>query len=1036
MKNIILLFGLLGRLAAQPLNLTVQSPPPVSVTGVTGTYQGSGPLNTPIFYWVVARYSTGLAAPAGPVAVTTPGGIAAITPGTPVRLSWRPEASATGYDIIRSTNAAYPGGGCGNCAVVLNSAGPPANDTGSTANYPPAGLSPASTAVGIITVNNQDSGAPYLTVDFGPGPLHIQTGIGLVSSVFGRSGAVIAANGDYTASQVTNAFNVTVANQLTNVPAPGLPPPAGTSSVWVDSTSKNLSSENDAGVVNHGIQSHPAVTSNWIRSISDDGSSAGSQPACGNLSDSGPGCSASSLPPGGPAGGGLSGNYPNPDVAAVAFTQTGTGAVATTLEARAFDLVNARTDFAADNTGAVDATTPLQNALASVIASGKKCLYIPAGTYKISGTTGTLFDLTSAANGLCVYGDGAGVTVLQYASSVTLTGTTNVFRLGGIQQSIRGLSILNGAGMTGAFDWFAIAINNGAYNASVLSVEIAGIYGSGTAGGGGITTYQPFAQAMVNTTAGGSIATGAQTVTPPSMQFIYTGQRLIIGGSTETVVVTATTATTFTATFLNTHIAADTITSNSQGYQGNTIANCYIHDSLKASAIVLNSNDNVVTGNRIIAVGSNTNQHGIYDQGGGNRILSNYVEGISGYAIHGHKAVPQADSNASVYGNNVLINYGSGGIIVDSISSDGVNPQIPSGTQLNRSTVITGNYVHERLGYGTGVLQGINALAPAVISANMLDDACGSTTSCTWISVSSGGSSNGTVVSGNQLNVVNASSGAGQVGIALGSTFSVSTGNVINNWNQAAAGVKLNTANTASKGDTVNGSATVASLGMALNANNTAIENCTIQSNSLGIVASQAVTGVRVRNCQVTMISASQVAIKTSTMQGLIEGNQVTTGYISYVVSETLTGIYLRNNNGSIFTSNSANGVTVQPNTGTLIPYPAGTNVITSTTGLAVTLSSGLAATALTTDTLFVGWVTGNKTSASGSVYVVGQTGATFTGATDGAWTAGNYGILSVTSAGKLHDAGTTTPLAGSYVQFLDTGGGAGTATFLILRTF
>ena len=61
-------------------------------------------------------------------------------------------------------------------------------------------------------------------------------------------------------------------------------PAAGKASVYVDSTSKNLAVKNDAGTVNHGIQTKTAVASNWLRSIADDGSSVLSQPAFTDLS--------------------------------------------------------------------------------------------------------------------------------------------------------------------------------------------------------------------------------------------------------------------------------------------------------------------------------------------------------------------------------------------------------------------------------------------------------------------------------------------------------------------------------------------------------------------------------------------------------------------------------------------------------------------------------------------------------------------------------------------------------------------------------
>lgn len=64
---------------------------------------------------------------------------------------------------------------------------------------------------------------------------------------------------------------------------------------------------------------------------------------------------------------------------------------------------------------------------------------------------------------------------------------------------------------------------------------------------------------QVNTTLGTVIAAGTRTVTPASMTNIVVGLRLNIGGTAETVTVTAITGTTFTAVFAQAHGAADTV---------------------------------------------------------------------------------------------------------------------------------------------------------------------------------------------------------------------------------------------------------------------------------------------------------------------------------------------------------------------------------------------------------------------------------------------------------------------------------------------
>lgn len=86
-------------------------------------------------------------------------------------------------------------------------------------------------------------------------------------------------NFSYVNSSAT-VFNIPTTGeiQIINRAAPASPP-VGDVSLYSDSTSKNMAFKNDAGVVNHGVQTKAAVASNWIRSIADDGSSLQSQPA-------------------------------------------------------------------------------------------------------------------------------------------------------------------------------------------------------------------------------------------------------------------------------------------------------------------------------------------------------------------------------------------------------------------------------------------------------------------------------------------------------------------------------------------------------------------------------------------------------------------------------------------------------------------------------------------------------------------------------------------------------------------------------------
>jgi hypothetical protein len=92
----------------------------------------------------------------------------------------------------------------------------------------------------------------------------------LVTSVFGRTGAVSAQSADYSASQVTNAFDVTAANTLTNVATPATPA-AGKSTVWTDSTDKNLKAKDDAGAVSVTVKPQACTGSDKVSAISQAG---------------------------------------------------------------------------------------------------------------------------------------------------------------------------------------------------------------------------------------------------------------------------------------------------------------------------------------------------------------------------------------------------------------------------------------------------------------------------------------------------------------------------------------------------------------------------------------------------------------------------------------------------------------------------------------------------------------------------------------------------------------------------------------------
>lgn len=137
----------------------------------------------------------------------------------------------------------------------------------------------------ISTISNLTSNG-FVKTSGGTGVLSIDT------TTYLSANQSITLSGDVTGSGST-AITTVLGNIPTGVTAAGSilftaiaapsTPATGKASVYVDSTSKNWAIKNDAGTVNHGVQTRTATASNWIRSIADDGSTTISQPAAGDI---------------------------------------------------------------------------------------------------------------------------------------------------------------------------------------------------------------------------------------------------------------------------------------------------------------------------------------------------------------------------------------------------------------------------------------------------------------------------------------------------------------------------------------------------------------------------------------------------------------------------------------------------------------------------------------------------------------------------------------------------------------------------------
>lgn len=677
---------------------------------------------------------------------------------------------------------------------------------------------------------------------------------------------------------------------------------------------------------------------------------------------------------------------------------------------------------AADSTGVLDATVQLQADLATAVAAGHNRLYLPSGTYKVSKASGAVFALISAD--VEVFGDGIGKTIIKYADSQTLTSNVSIFRLSGNDQIIRDISFVGGAGMTyGAFISTAIEITAGAFRSHIHDCEMSGFEGGGTAGGGGITLYQPWNQIEISTTLGTVIVAGVRTVTPASMAGIYPGRRLSIGGASEVIVVTSVTVTTFTATFANAHGSSDSVTAFSQGHQYAVIERCFIHDCYLASAIVINSSANVVRDCRIVRVGSNSVQHGLYIQGGQNLIEGNYIEGVGGYSIHGHKVVPNTDASGDRYSDNTSVNPGYCHIIVDRLSSDGTNPEIPSGQYLTQYATIQGNVCRNT---NLHTSEGIRCEAPCAVIGNLLEDVY-QTAGGAWIDTFT---VPGSTIASNILRTTNPPT-SGVNNYYIRANNAAVTGNQIDCIATTGTYVGMQaTGGCVVTGNRIVMSGSTAHRGLSISGdNNIVIGNyidagagnaLVLGSSNLFVVANNSLIGGFVTNANLIGVNG-EFRDNTFGVAGMFR------------YTNAHAGFRLRNNHGQV-SYNGAGAIALTSEAGLLIACT--TDGAAQTEGRLVKIASGVLSTLALSDTVFFGVLVQATPASAVGAYVAAQVGAIVLIAADGAWTAGNIGVPSTTSAGKVHDSASTTPPAsGSYGVFLDTGGGAGNARVLLVKT-
>lgn len=177
------------------------------------------------------------------------------------------------------------------------------------------------------------------------------------------------------------------------------------------------------------------------------------------------------------------------------------------------------------------------------------------------------------------------------------------------------------------------------------------------------------------------------------------------------------------------------------GWHTGTAARLTARDIPTGCGFVVNSQGNSFADCRALACGANSSQHGWYIQGGGNTFATCAAERSSGYNWHGYAAVPERAASYNVYRGCVSVDPTFGHFIATSIAAGASNPDVPSGTPLNRGVTIEG-CTFRRTKTGPACGQGVNLSVPAALADCVFEDTLGGAGA--WLSIGAGGRMIGT----------------------------------------------------------------------------------------------------------------------------------------------------------------------------------------------------------------------------------------------------------------------------------------------------
>lgn len=312
---------------------------------------------------------------------------------------------------------------------------------------------------------------------------------------------------------------------------------------------------------------------------------------------------------------GISASWQTPDSSEVSFSQSDTGAIARTAQAKLRESMSIM-DFGAVGNGTADDTASLQAAVLAARTANRR-LYIPAGTYNYSALTTGDYDY--------LYGDGFDKSILHY------TGTGNAFELG----SGAVLKDLKITGTTSANNGITAGGDNGSYTlkGSILldNVRVTGFKQQG----------QVSAVSIPTVSGSGYDGTTAVVFSAPPTGTTATGTPVISGGALIGVTITNRGSG---------YTSPPTITTTGAGSGADVRA--YIGSSgICLRALVAGTFRNVVSNRNwrgmLTTRGSLQTALSFYDNNFG------YTEGSQGYWNAG-PAVELEGLSASIFNNTIM----------------------------------------------------------------------------------------------------------------------------------------------------------------------------------------------------------------------------------------------------------------------------------------------------------------------------------------------------------------------------------------------